>query len=508
MAGEARWIAQAVVSRFHKGRGRRIDLNVESDLTGVSVELPRPLGKTAAARRMLSLSTAMTASALEPVRVRYGDGLSTILAFSREGDGLVVERGEVLLGPGTAALPTDGFRIRGNPGTIPVDAWMDWYAGLRSSSDAKGAAPVLESIVSGFNEVDLSVDALDMDSWRIEDLRLAARKRYRDWSVDTTSSLAGGRIMVPGTVSSAHPVRVNLDYLALPEPLGSAEPNAESTDTAVGPQAALNPGKLPPLKVLIKGISLGERELGELRLQTSRVADGMRVHDLEMRMDNIVAHATGDWRMTGPGRQGTTVFLKIESPDLGAAFQRLELDDSLEGGRADLEFNMSWPDAPYRPGLAGLRARGSVSITDGRILNIEPGLGRVLGLINPAVLQRRLTLDFRDMFKKGFAFDSITGNLVLVDSDLYTRDLEIRGPSSEIEISGSNRSRRQRLRSDRRRDAATRSRAGYRGGGDRRAGSGRGRIRRRPSAETDRSGSQCRQPDRTQGDGVPGMTYG
>jgi uncharacterized protein YhdP len=153
-------------------------------------------------------------------------------------------------------------------------------------------------------------------------------------------------------------------------------------------------------------------------------------------MDNIVAHATGDWRLSGAGRQGTTLFFKVNSSDLGAVFQRLELDDSLEGGRADLEFNVAWPDVPYRPGFQGLRARGSISITDGRILNIEPGLGRVLGLINPAVLQRRFTLDFRDMFKKGFAFDSITGNLVLVDSDLYTRDLAIKGPSSEIEISG------------------------------------------------------------------------
>ncbi|MCG6868352.1 MAG: TIGR02099 family protein [Gammaproteobacteria bacterium] len=436
VSGEARWTAEAIVSRFRKGTGRKIDLTVESDLAGVSVELPAPLGKAAPTRRPLSLATTITTTALEPIRIQYGDGLSTILAFSRARDGLEVNRGEVLLGKGTAALPTDGFRIRGNTGTVPVDAWMDWYAGFLAAPRAKGASPGLGAVARKLNEVDISVDALDTGGWQITDFRLAARKRYRAWSVETTSSLAAGTIQIPGTVSSARPVRVQLDYLDLPTPIGPGEDRAEPAEGSVGRRKGLNPGKLPPLKVRIDRVSLGERELGELRLQTSRVADGMHIHDLEVRMDNIVAHATGDWRSSGAGRQGTTLFFKVESPDLGAAFQHLELDDSLEGGRADLEFNISWPDVPYRPGFQGLRARGSISIADGRILNIEPGLGRVLGLINPAVLQRRFTLDFRDMFKKGFAFDSIKGNLVLVGSDLYTRDLAIKGPSSEIEISG------------------------------------------------------------------------
>ncbi|MEA3413022.1 MAG: AsmA-like C-terminal region-containing protein, partial [Pseudomonadota bacterium] len=338
---------------------------------------------------------------------------------------------------GGASLPSDGIRIRGNPGSISIGDWMAWYAGFKAASPGTETHPHPDSGMLGgkLSEIDVTLDALKLGEWQITDLELDARRRYRAWTVETTSSLAGGKIHVPGKVNSAHPVRVDLDYLEVPVTVGTDAAEG-AAKTSVNPLGGLNPARIPPLRVRIDEIRLDERNLGELRLQTSSVTDGLHVHDLALRMDNIVAHATGDWRMPGPGRQSTTLFLKVESPDLGGAFQRLELDDSLEGGRADLEFNASWPGAPFRPGFTGLKARGSVSLMDGRIRNIEPGLGRVLGLINPAVLQRRLTLDFRDMFKKGYAFDSITGNLVLVDSDLYTRDLVIKGPSSEIEISG------------------------------------------------------------------------
>jgi uncharacterized protein YhdP len=60
----------------------------------------------------------------------------------------------------------------------------------------------------------------------------------------------------------------------------------------------------------------------------------------------------------------------------------------------------------------------------------------VLGLISLNNLPRRLSLDFSDLFAKGFSFDEIDGSFVLDDGNAYTNDLFVNGPAALIEISG------------------------------------------------------------------------
>ena len=60
----------------------------------------------------------------------------------------------------------------------------------------------------------------------------------------------------------------------------------------------------------------------------------------------------------------------------------------------------------------------------------------MFGLISIAALPRRLSLDFRDVFEKGFGFDNINGSFRLVDGEAYTCDLSLSGPAADIGIVG------------------------------------------------------------------------
>ena len=44
---------------------------------------------------------------------------------------------------------------------------------------------------------------------------------------------------------------------------------------------------------------------------------------------------------------------------------------------------------------------------DGQFLEIEPGIGKLVSLMSLQMLPRRIALDFRDVFSKGFKFDRI-----------------------------------------------------------------------------------------------------
>ena len=52
-------------------------------------------------------------------------------------------------------------------------------------------------------------------------------------------------------------------------------------------------------------------------------------------------------------------------------------------------------------------------------------------------LPRRPSLDFRDVFNKGFGFDKIAGTFRIDDGITYTCDLSLEGPAADIGIVGS-----------------------------------------------------------------------
>src|SRR3546814_5824173 len=87
--------------------------------------------------------------------------------------------------------------------------------------------------------------------------------------------------------------------------------------------------------------------------------------------------------------------------------------------------------------MVNLQGRFTLAARDGQLVDVEPGAGRVLGLLSVAELPRRLLLDFRDLFSKGFAFNRMGGTIAFADGQARSDDMNIDGPAAEIRIHGS-----------------------------------------------------------------------
>ena len=53
----------------------------------------------------------------------------------------------------------------------------------------------------------------------------------------------------------------------------------------------------------------------------------------------------------------------------------------------------------------------NVNVETGQFLKADPGIAKLLGVLSLQSLPRRLTLDFRDVFSEGFAFDFVRGDV-------------------------------------------------------------------------------------------------
>jgi uncharacterized protein YhdP len=60
----------------------------------------------------------------------------------------------------------------------------------------------------------------------------------------------------------------------------------------------------------------------------------------------------------------------------------------------------------------------------------------MIGVMSVVALPRRLSLDFRDVFNKGFGFDRIRGRFKLNNGQTFTCNLSLEGPAAQIGVIG------------------------------------------------------------------------
>lgn len=98
--------------------------------------------------------------------------------------------------------------------------------------------------------------------------------------------------------------------------------------------------------------------------------------------------------------------------------------------------DLNWSGGPRLDFLDSLNGDVQLRLGSGQLDEVDPGAGRVFGLMSIVALPRRLSLDFRDVFQKGFGFDKIDGAFRIVNGDAYTCNLGLEGPAADIAIVG------------------------------------------------------------------------
>jgi len=77
-----------------------------------------------------------------------------------------------------------------------------------------------------------------------------------------------------------------------------------------------------------------------------------------------------------------------------------------------------------------------VSAAKGQFSKIQPGAGKILGLISLQALPRRATFDFSDVFSEGFAFERIHGDVKIARGVMITNNFEISGTAAFVSLAG------------------------------------------------------------------------
>ncbi len=224
-----------------------------------------------------------------------------------------------------------------------------------------------------------------------------------------------------------------LDNLGLPVVLDMDYLNV--TTQADAPQvAADDPRKIALFNGDIRNLVYDDMHLGHLVLKTSRQTDGIRFDKINLDAPDMKLKGEGSW-FVRDGKQHTNVLLSLSSDNVGNMISQLGYKGVIRNGKARTVLQLNWDNAPNHFSFAKLNGTLGTVINDGTIAEVEPGAGRLLGLLSLSELPRHLALDFSE-FKQGLKFKQILGQFDIVDGDAFTQNLHIVSPIALIDIDG------------------------------------------------------------------------
>jgi uncharacterized protein (TIGR02099 family) len=423
LAGSAAWEATVLAPVAAPGAGPGT-LRLASDLGGLAIDLPPPLAKPGPQRRGLEVETTLAAQTPRPVRVRYGDEVAATLLVDTTAREPGLAGAGVRLGPrvGLPDARPGTVELAGTVETLPLPAWVDLVGSLARPGRTREAQEPRLAL-----RADLEARTVDLGTQRLARTRLrTALRPDRGGAVTLSGEGAEGTIALPGR-SATGTLTVALDRLALTPVEG---------DTGRSRASPSDPRALPPVDFRCEQFRLGAVDLGRLTFTARRAADGLAVSDLRLAGPHLEASAAGQWYWDGK-RQVSEFRTTVKSPDLGKLLKALDYDESgIAGGKTKIVVEASWPGPPTAFALAEAHGRLDLRIEDGALDEVEPGAGRVFGLLSVRALPRRLTLDFRDLFGKGLRYSRIEGSFQIADGNAHTSDLLVEGDAARIELSG------------------------------------------------------------------------
>lgn len=408
-----------------RARKKVADFIIDTNLTGVSSALPEPFNKSAGSAVPLHIEKGGVADVpkgapnQDRLRVTLGKTVEAQFLRREQGDAMVIERGAVTVGEVLPRMPEKGVAVAISQPRIDVDAWRRIFAG--GNGNGRGGAENPTPSALPLANVAIKTPQLRLLGRDYQAVELGLAPKDGGWQIALNTREAQGDLYWRGT--GAGWLQADLKRLVLASGAGGSVGDDEATES------------LPGLDVRVADFIVGERHLGRLELKARNERGSWNLENVLLQNPDGALKAKGQWKNIGVQR--TRLNFELAATDLGKLLDRLGYAGSIKRGTATLKGDLDWAGAPTDIDYGSLGGQMEVLAEKGQFAKINPGLGKLLGLLSLQSLPRRLSLDFRDIFSEGFAFDSIDGKLQLKNGVMRTDgNLRIDGPAARVLMKG------------------------------------------------------------------------
>lgn len=394
-----------------------VEVHLASNLVGMEMKLPDQYAKKPKESR--DFTADITIQEKQPLRVKmnYGAQLGAAMMLNKKNGKFNLTSVNLRLGNGEATWPTaTGLYITGNLEKLDWDK-IKSYMG-QSDDDMPGDL-TLEGI-------DVTIHQLDLPGQPLMDTRIQVVPTDTTWDLTLDGPTVKGQIQVPVKFNQRNVLNAQFQKLKLVSAL-----NAKTV-------GKFDSKSLPSMTFTANNVTYNDMPLGQVSFKTTPSTSGLAIKSLTVNSSRLDFSASGDWTNAGTKLQG-----RASSPNVSGLLNSLGFDThNFVSGKGRCDFNLVWGAAPYDLSLATMNGRASLDLGAGRIVELSQtsgakmDLGRMLSLFSLQTIPRRLSLDFSDVFEKGYSFDLFKGDFKFENGDAYTSNTRFDGPVARVDIYG------------------------------------------------------------------------
>ena len=435
------------------------EVAVTSTLQGLALNLPAPLNKSAEQALPLRFENALLREPVVPVSgARLQDQLSLELgrvvsiAYVRDLSGPEprVLRGAVGVGLASgesAPMPDQGVLANVNLASVDIDAWgrvLEAASGPSSPTARSGAGGAAGS--QGYMPTVMAVRAreLTLEGRKLHKVVIGGSRDGLVWRANVDAAELSGYVefrqpsATAGGLVAARLSRLNIEAAAASE---------------VEALLAEPPSSIPALDIVVDDFELRGKKLGRLEVDAvNRVAaQGVRewrLNKLNLTIPEAAFTANGNWvalNAQSPGqragvrpaeRRRVVMNFRLDIADSGVLLTRFGMKDVVRRGKGKLEGQVAWLGSPLSLDYPSMSGAFNVNMEAGQFLKADPGPAKLLGVLSLQSLPRRLSLDFRDVFTEGFAFDFVRGDITIQQGLAATNNLQMKGVNAAVLMDG------------------------------------------------------------------------
>jgi uncharacterized protein (TIGR02099 family) len=415
--GGATWDADISVVK------KAAQLTINSNLRGLGSNLPQPLSKSADEAMPLRLEKKVVTDGQDVIVAQLGKLFRARVVRRDENGAMVVRRGIVHFGAETvSAAPSTGLRAGiWLSGSLPELSLQGWGGLFGAAGGAGDGLPI-----AGAN---LAIGRLSGLGMYIDGLNINADRRGDGLFARLSGSALNGEVEWQPRDEGKLTARLQNMIWLRDE---TAPPDHAQQDGGT----SIPPNSLPAAQISIENLRIREKRIGRLDLVGHPEGDDWRLRRLNIVNPDGSLSGDGVWQ-GGDGAAQTRVNLLLQISDAGNVLSRSGYPGTVKGGSGKLAANLSWAGHPGEFDYATLDGSLKLDTSKGQFLKMEPGIGKLLGILSLQALPKRIALDFTDVFSDGFQFDNINGNAAIKGGVIDTQNFRIDGSSARVTMTGS-----------------------------------------------------------------------
>ena len=429
------------------------ELNLDLDLNTMASNLPQPLTKKMGSNlkgqfQYQSIFNESTNNRASQWSGQIGKGIN--LAGKINAQGLMAQ-GIGIDAP--AIIPEKGIGINLQANDLNVD---DWHSLLypkiagnplaKPKSDQNAPKNSSGTDTDGLNTFNARVRNATALNRQWPNVNLNAKLIDGSWQIQAKSPRLEGQVQYlerPGfdlikgkLVRLAIPPSSNVDTPNLANTKGVNKDSKIQTSTKTVP---LN--SIPELDLSIDEFSMNQYKPGTVVIKTRNSPNLITIQNVQVTNPYAVSTITGEWTADAQGANERIVIdVSSQIKNLGAVVAYWGSPKAVEGGKGTVTAKLDWNGPPYDPSFDTLGGKLNINFENGRLLQVDSGIAKVIGVFSLQSLLKFATLDIQgslgNVVTAGTSFNTLSGDFVIRNGIARTQNFTMLLNQARVATSG------------------------------------------------------------------------